>query len=169
MIAHSIYVQDRNVSPLECGNFRSIAHSLPRSHCFVHHSHPIVSAVSTSTTTTTNGRVSEAQVLESLRLDSLIRSFQRNGHRLAVLDPLGLKKSADVPELNYKSWGFTDADLDKELFVNSNNSPYIFANKPYQKLRDVIGKLTELYCGKAAVNYTHLLVRKKKKIRMNWR
>jgi len=116
-------------------------------------------------------------------LDSLIRSYQRNGHRLANLDPLGLQKTPEVrglrrkkkyciilfyfivwkkkkkvPELDYKYWGFTDADLDKDMYIQANNSPFIYEGKKTQKLRDVIAKLKEIYCGSSAVNYTHLLV-----------
>jgi 2-oxoglutarate dehydrogenase complex dehydrogenase (E1) component-like enzyme len=44
------------------------------------------------------------------------------------------------------------------MYVQSNNSPYIYGGRKTQKLKDVIAKLKELYCGSAAVNYTHLLV-----------
>ena len=84
----------------------------------------------------------DAQLKESLRLDSLIRSFQRNGHRLANLDPLNLTPKPEVLELSYKFWGFTDADLDKEVFVHSLVNLNLFGSSHLS----LIQSLCSIFC-----------------------
>ena len=50
---------------------------------------------------------------DKMKLTLLIRAFQVRGHEVAKLDPLDLANRDSVPELDYKAYGFTDADLDK--------------------------------------------------------
>src|SRR5262245_60606234 len=45
------------------------------------------------------------------RVDHLIRNYRVRGHRIAQVDPLGLRSLA-APELDFKSYGFTESDLD---------------------------------------------------------
>ena len=52
-----------------------------------------------------------------MRAITLIRAFQVRGHMLAKVDPLGLHKPIDIPELHKEYYGFTDADWDKPIFV----------------------------------------------------
>lgn len=41
------------------------------------------------------------------------------GHQLAQLDPLGISQRTDkdAPELDYKYYGFTEADLDRKFLL----------------------------------------------------
>lgn len=54
-------------------------------------------------------------VREQLSLSHLIRAYQVRGHEVAVLDPLALhnRPVASVPELDYRAYGFAEADLDR--------------------------------------------------------
>lgn len=53
-----------------------------------------------------------------LRLYQLIQAYQNKGHLVADLDPLKLSKPANVPELDYHYYGFTDADLDQPIVLD---------------------------------------------------
>ena len=49
----------------------------------------------------------------------LIRSYRVRGHLEARLDPLGLQIPRPHAELDPRSYGFTDADLDKPIFIDN--------------------------------------------------
>ncbi|MBM3503626.1 MAG: 2-oxoglutarate dehydrogenase E1 component [Alphaproteobacteria bacterium] len=59
-----------------------------------------------------------AATLDSLRALMLIRSYRVRGHLAATLDPLGLEKREPHPELDPASYGFTDQDLDRPIFID---------------------------------------------------
>src|SRR6185503_14677310 len=48
---------------------------------------------------------------DTIRALQLIRAYRVRGHLEADLDPLGLEQRSQVPELDYRTYGFTVADL----------------------------------------------------------
>ena len=58
-------------------------------------------------------------VLDSVRALMLIRAYRIRGHLIAQLDPLGLRDHGYRPELDPKSYGFTDADMDRPIFIDN--------------------------------------------------
>ena len=60
-----------------------------------------------------------AATIASLRALMLIRSYRVRGHLEARLDPLGLQVPQPHPELDPRTYGFTDADLDKPIFIDN--------------------------------------------------
>jgi 2-oxoglutarate dehydrogenase E1 component len=54
-----------------------------------------------------------AAIADSLHALMLIRSYRVRGHLAATLDPLGLYEQEENSELDYRSYGFTDNDLDR--------------------------------------------------------
>ena len=48
----------------------------------------------------------------------LIRAYRMRGHFHANLDPLGLEPPKDHEELDPRCYGFTDADLDRKIFLD---------------------------------------------------
>ena len=56
---------------------------------------------------------------DSIRALNLIRSYRVRGHLEADLDPLGLEQQRAHNELDYHTWGFAEADLDREIFINT--------------------------------------------------
>ena len=69
-----------------------------------------------------SGGVSEAQMraaaVDSIRAIMMVRAYRVRGHLEATLDPLGLEERADHPELNPLSYGFVEADLSREIFID---------------------------------------------------
>ncbi|HVH74651.1 MAG TPA: 2-oxoglutarate dehydrogenase E1 component [Stellaceae bacterium] len=90
------------------------------------------------------------RILDSIRALNLIRAYRVRGHLEARLDPLGLAERAHHPELDYRNWGFTEADLDREIFVNN------LLGFERVSLRRLLGALREIYCGTIGVEYMHI-------------
>ena len=57
-------------------------------------------------------------VLDSIRALMLIRSYRVRGHLEARLDPLGLQVPKPHPELDPKTYGFSDEDWDRQIFLD---------------------------------------------------
>jgi 2-oxoglutarate dehydrogenase E1 component len=89
---------------------------------------------------------------DSIRALNLIRAYRVRGHLEADLDPLQLEKRGPYPELDYRSYGFTEADLDREIFINN------LLGRERAKLREIIAILRETYCGRIGVEYMHIQV-----------
>ena len=89
---------------------------------------------------------------DSIRALQLIRAYRVRGHLEADLDPLGLDKRGPYPELDYRSYGFSEADLDREIFLNNTLA------RERASLREIIAILRQTYCGKIGVEYMHIQV-----------
>ncbi|MFL5265654.1 MAG: 2-oxoglutarate dehydrogenase E1 component [Stellaceae bacterium] len=89
---------------------------------------------------------------DSIRALNLIRAYRVRGHLEADLDPLQLEKRGPYPELDYRSYGFAEADLDREIFINN------LFGRERAKLREIITILRETYCGRIGVEYMHIQV-----------
>ncbi|MBV8934288.1 MAG: 2-oxoglutarate dehydrogenase E1 component [Alphaproteobacteria bacterium] len=89
---------------------------------------------------------------DSIRALQLIRAYRVRGHLEADLDPLGLEKRGPYPELDYRSYGFTEADLDREIFINN------LLGRERATLREIIAILRKTYCGTVGAEYMHIQV-----------
>src|SRR5713101_4648527 len=94
----------------------------------------------------------ESAAADSIRALNLIRAYRVRGHLGADLDPLGLAKRGPYPELDYKSYGFTEADLDREIFINN------LLGRERAPLREIVAILRATYCGRIGVEYMHIQV-----------
>ena len=88
--------------------------------------------------------------LDSIRTLRLIRAYHMNGHLTANLDPLNLSKKEYHPELDYKSYGLTDNDLDKEIFIDGS---FGLESAP---LNEIIKILKETYSSSIGVEYLYI-------------
>jgi 2-oxoglutarate dehydrogenase E1 component len=87
----------------------------------------------------------------SIRALQLIRAYRVRGHLLADLDPLGLEQRGQHPELDYRTYGFTEADLDREIFINN-------LARERATLREIMALLRAIYCGHLGIEYMHIQV-----------
>lgn len=101
--------------------------------------------------------VSSAAVLDSAqalqdatRVAMLIRSYQERGHLLSKLDPLGIEKREYQKELDPFSYGFTENDFDRPIFLNGA------LHKQSATLREVYDLLQQIYTNTIGVEYMHI-------------
>ena len=98
--------------------------------------------------------VSEADIHraadDSIRAMMLIRLYRVRGHLAANLDPLGLAKREDPPELDPAFHGFTAADLDRPI--------YLAGTLGYQTatVNEIVATLRANYCGPVGLEYMHI-------------
>jgi len=88
--------------------------------------------------------------LDSIRALMLIRAYRVRGHLDANLDPLDLAKREPHPELDPRTYGFTEADMDRPIFIN-----YVLGFES-ATLKQIYQRLRETYCGSIGVEYTHI-------------
>ena len=89
-------------------------------------------------------------VLDSIRALMIIRAYRIRGHLAADLDPLGMREASNHPELDPKSYGFTDADMDRPIFIDNVLGLQIAS------MRQIVEIVTRTYCGTFALQYMHI-------------
>ncbi len=99
--------------------------------------------------TLTDDQVQRA-VLDSIRALMLIRAYRIRGHLAADLDPLGLHGQEPHPELDPKSYGFTEADMDRPIFIDNVLGLQIAS------MRQIVDIVKRTYCGTFALQYMHI-------------
>ncbi len=91
-----------------------------------------------------------AAVLDSVRALMLIRAYRIRGHLNADLDPLGLRDKPYQAELDYKSYGFDESDLDRQIFIDN------VLGLEVAPLREILDLVKRTYCGTFALQYMHI-------------
>ncbi len=91
-----------------------------------------------------------AATLDSIRALMLIRAYRVRGHLEANLDPLGLKAVEPHPELDPKSYGFTEADMDRPIFIDN------VLGLETASLRKIVEVVRDTYCGSIGVEFMHI-------------
>lgn len=80
----------------------------------------------------------------------IIRAYRIRGHLVADLDPLGLQSEEPHPELDPRSYGFTEADMDRPIFIDN------VLGLEVASLREIIDILQRTYCGTFALQFMHI-------------
>ncbi len=86
----------------------------------------------------------------SIRALMLIRAYRARGHFYADLDPLGLEPRKDEEDLDPRSYGFTDADLDRKIFLDR------VLGLQFGTLREILAILQRTYCQTLGVEFMHI-------------
>jgi len=98
----------------------------------------------------------KSSTLDSIRALRLIRAYRINGHLIANLDPLKLQKKNYHPELDYKSYGFIDSDLERRIFIDGS------LGLEKATLKEIIKILNETYAASIGVEFLHIQVPEQK-------
>ena len=89
-------------------------------------------------------------VLDSLRALMLIRAYRIRGHLAADLDPLGMRTASTHPELDPKTYGFADTDMDRPIFIDN------VLGLQVASMRQIVEIVKRTYCGTFALQYMHI-------------
>ena len=88
--------------------------------------------------------------LDSIRAIMIIRAHRIRGHLAADLDPLGIIERGNHPELDPASYGFTEADMDRPVFID------MVLGLEVASMRQIIEIVRRTYCGTFALQYMHI-------------
>jgi 2-oxoglutarate dehydrogenase E1 component len=94
--------------------------------------------------------VARAATMQSIRALMMIRAYRVRGHLIARFDPLGLEGNDSHSELDYRSYGFTDADMDQQIFIDH------VLGLEFATLRQILQILKDTYCGTIGVEFMHI-------------
>ena len=89
-------------------------------------------------------------VLDSIRALMLIRAYRIRGHLVADLDPLGMRNQTPHPELDPRSYGFDEADMDRPIFIDK------VLGLELASMRQILEIVKRTYCGTFALQYMHI-------------
>ncbi|QOZ22552.1 MULTISPECIES: 2-oxoglutarate dehydrogenase E1 component [Bradyrhizobium] len=87
---------------------------------------------------------------DSVRALMLIRAYRMRGHFHAKLDPLGIEAPRDREELDPRSYGFTEADFDRKIFLDH------VLSLEYGTLREIVQICERTYCQTLGVEFMHI-------------
>ncbi len=90
------------------------------------------------------------QAEDSIHALQLIRAYRARGHQIANLDPLSNSKKSDHPELDYRTHGFTDADLSREIHLGG------VMGMEKATLQQILDFCRQTYCGTIGVEFNHI-------------
>jgi 2-oxoglutarate dehydrogenase E1 component len=88
---------------------------------------------------------------DSIQALMIIRSHRVRGHLYAELDPLGLEQPLSHTELDPESYGFSESDYDREIYIHDRLG--LGEKAP---LRDIVERVRATYCGHIGVEYMHI-------------
>ncbi|MER0238962.1 2-oxoglutarate dehydrogenase E1 component [Fulvimarina sp. MAC8] len=89
---------------------------------------------------------------DSISALMLIRAYRVRGHLHADLDPLGIANQPDddYNELSPKTYGFTEADYDRKIFIDN------VLGMKFATIREMLDVLKRTYCSTLGVEFMHI-------------
>ena len=87
---------------------------------------------------------------DSIHALMLIRAYRMRGHFHAKLDPLGIQAEPNEEELEPRSYGFTEADMDRRIFLDK------VLGLEFSSMREIVAILRRTYCQTLGVEFMHI-------------
>ncbi len=98
--------------------------------------------------------LTSAQILratrDSVRALMMIRAYRMRGHLHANLDPLGLEPPRDHEELHPATYGFTEADYGRKIFIDG------VLGLQFATIPEMLQILRRTYCGTIGFEFMHI-------------
>ena len=113
-----------------------------------------ITAKISSTASSKGQAVTQADVQratrDSVRALMMIRAYRMRGHLHANLDPLGLEPAKDHEELHPSSYGFTEADYDRKIFLDR------VLGLEFATIPEMLSILRRTYCDTIGFEFMHI-------------
>ncbi len=87
---------------------------------------------------------------DSVHALMMIRAYRMRGHLHANLDPLGIEPRKDHEELHPSSYGFTEADWDRKIFIDH------VLGLEFATIRQMLTILRRTYCETIGYEFMHI-------------
>jgi 2-oxoglutarate dehydrogenase E1 component len=87
---------------------------------------------------------------DSVRALMMIRAYRMRGHLYSNLDPLGLAPPMDHEELHPSTWGFSEADWDRKIFIDN------VLGLEFASIREMLALLKRTYCSTIGYEFMHI-------------
>jgi len=87
---------------------------------------------------------------DSVRALMMIRAYRMRGHFHADLDPLKIEPVKGLEELHPSSYGFTDADWDRKIFIDH------VLGLEFATIREMLAILNRTYCSTIGWEFLHM-------------
>ncbi|WP_350335577.1 2-oxoglutarate dehydrogenase E1 component [Coralliovum pocilloporae] len=87
---------------------------------------------------------------DSVRALMMIRAYRMRGHLHATLDPLQLAEPKDHVELHPSTYGFTEADYDRKIFIDH------VLGLEFATIPEMVSILRRTYCSTLGVEFMHI-------------
>ena len=87
---------------------------------------------------------------DSIRASMLIRAYRIRGHLISNLDPLALQKRYEHPELKPETYGFSNKDLKKRIFLDG------LLGIQSATLKEIIELSKKIYCQNIGYEFMHM-------------
>ncbi len=91
-----------------------------------------------------------AATVDSIRAIMMIRAYRMRGHLDADLDPLKIETKGPSPELRPESFGFTEADFDRPIFIDK------VLGLETATVRQILEILRRTYCSTIGIEFLHI-------------
>src|SRR5215469_2166831 len=92
----------------------------------------------------------ERATRDSVRALMLVRAYRARGHFHANLDPLGLEPPHNEEELDPRTYGFGETDLDRRIFLDN------VLGLEFGTVREIVAILRRTYCQTLGVEFLHI-------------
>ena len=87
---------------------------------------------------------------DSIHALMLIRAYRIRGHFHADLDPLGLEGKKDDEELDPRTYGFGEGDMDRRIFLDK------VLGLEFGTMREIVAILQRTYCQTMGIEFMHI-------------
>jgi len=91
-----------------------------------------------------------AAARDSMNALRMIRAYRVRGHLEANLDPLGLMACDPHPDLAPETYGFSESDMDREVYVGGQ------VGLEWATPRQILEVLRKIYCSTIGIEFMHL-------------
>ncbi len=93
----------------------------------------------------------ELSMRKQAAVSRLIDQYRMSGHQAADNNPLKMGDVPHIPELDPRTYGLTEQDMDTPFFVD------ILTSTERRPLRQIIADLHSIYCGSTGFEYSYIV------------